>query len=329
MSQISRRLRVGIIGCGNVARLHAERLVSDERVELAVCFDPYMPAAQAWREQFAPQAAIAADAIDTVRNHRLDAVVLCSPTLNHYEQAREALDLGVHVLCEKPLVPERWQVLDLIERQRKHSCILSIGYQRRYMAPYVTARRELVQQAAWYGPVKQIHLFVCEHWQQVIAGTWRDDPAMGAGYFGDAGIHQVDVASFITGLHVERVFAVSDRRDSRVEVVTQVLAQLTGGAGMVAHFVGDANHWREDIHFHCAHADLLLRNEELYRARDSRTERVLNLEPADSPDHAFVDAILTGQPTVSPPEIALPVHDWTQAVLQSAREGRWVELPQR
>jgi predicted dehydrogenase len=111
-----------------------------------------------------------------------------------------------------------------------------------------------------------------------------------------------------------------------VQIVTTALARLTGGAALFAHFVGDAHHWREDIHFHCHDADLLLRNERLLRARDNQVEEIVDLEAESSPDEAFIDAILDGTPTLSPAEVALPMHDWTEAVLRSIRDGGWVEL---
>jgi predicted dehydrogenase len=95
---------------------------------------------------------------------------------------------------------------------------------------------------------------------------------------------------------------------------------------LTAHFVGNAQHWREDIHFHCEKADLLLRSEEVYRAQDNHLERITNLEPDSTPDRALIDAIADGTPVVSPPEIALPIHDWTQAVLRSARKQAWVNV---
>ena len=175
-----------------------------------------------WRKP-TPMAALA--------GHRLAAVVICSPTLAHYEQVCAAFDHGLDVLCEKPLAAGRAQIVDLIDRQKEQGRILSISYQRRYKSAYLTARRELTERADWYGPLKQVHIFVCERWQQTIAGTWRDDPNIGAGYFGDAGSHQIDVTYFITGQQAESVLATSDKRGSRVEIVTQVMARLSGGVG--------------------------------------------------------------------------------------------------
>ena len=327
MSSPKNRLRLGIIGCGLIARRHARWLAAESRAEVILCCDPSDAAARAFADEFFPGVRIETDALAAIAHEPLEAVILCSPTPRHYEQAREALDRGLHVLAEKPLAQERLALLDLVSRSRDAHRVLTIAHQRRHMPAYATARRELTANAEWYGPVRQVHLFVCERWQATIDGTWRDDPAMNVGYFGDAGIHQVDVVSFITGLRPEAVFAVSGQRGSRVEVVTAVLARLTGGVGLAAHFVGSAQHYREDLHFHCERGDLLVRGEEVWRAKDNQLERITDLVPTSNPLVDFLDAVLEGQPSVAPPEIALPILDWTEGVLTSSREGRWVYLP--
>ena len=326
MNRGEAKLRIGLIGCGVVGRRHAGQLRTDPRAELAVCCDPSLHVANRLRDEYAPRAAVETDAMRALSDYSLQAVLICSPTTAHYEHCCRAFELGLDVLCEKPLASRREDIVDLIDRSQRSGRLLMLGYQRRYRAPYVTARRELTERADWYGPLKQAHVYVCERWQQTIHGTWRDDPRVGAGYFGDAGSHQIDIVHFVTGERPTAVFAHSDRRGSLVEITTQVMARLTNGVGLFAHFVGDANHWREDIYFHCGEGDLLLRNEKLYRARQNQVEEIVDLAPDSSPDRAFVDALLEGKPIVSPPEIALPMYDWTEGVLQSNREGRWVEL---
>ncbi|HEX4148476.1 MAG TPA: Gfo/Idh/MocA family oxidoreductase [Pirellulales bacterium] len=322
MSKIS----VGLIGCGLIARQHAERLNGDDRVAIVACCDPNREAAERLQSTLAPAAEVVADEHVLCARRPLDAVVISSPTPRHYDQACLALESGLHVLCEKPLAPQRPQIVDLIERAQRSGRVFAISHQRRYKAAYVTARRELTERADWYGPVRQIHIYACERWQQTIAGTWRDDPTANYGYFGDAGIHQVDVSYFITGLRAKRLTATSRPMDSRVEIITAVLAELTDGVGLSAHFVGNAQHWREDIHFHCEKADLLLRSEEVFRAKDNKVEQIRDLEPGSWPDRGLIDAISGGKPVVSPPEIALPIYDWTQAVLRSKREKSWVPV---
>ncbi|HEV3340582.1 MAG TPA: Gfo/Idh/MocA family oxidoreductase [Pirellulales bacterium] len=326
MTASAAKLRIGLIGCGVVGRRHAEILRDDARVEIAVCCDPSLETAQRLRDDYAPAAAVESDAARALTERKLEAAIICSPTPAHHEHCCRAFELGLDVLCEKPLAGRREDIVDLITRSNRSGRLLAVSYQRRYRAPYATARRELTDRADWYGPLKQVHVYVCERWQQTIHGTWRDDPRVGSGYFGDAGSHQIDVVNFITGEGPSAVYAQSEQRGSRVEITTQVMARLTNGAGLFAHFVGDANHWREDIYFHCRDADLLLRNEKLYRAKENQVEEIVDLLPENSPDRAFVDALLDGTPIVSPPEIALPMHDWTEGVLQSCRAKRWVDL---
>jgi predicted dehydrogenase len=326
MTASAAKLRIGLIGCGVVGRRHAEILRDDGRVEIAVCCDPSLEAAQRLRDELAPSAAVESDVSRSLSDRKLEAAVICSPTPAHHEHCCLAFELGLDVLCEKPLASRREDIVDLITRSNRSGRLLAVSYQRRYRAPYATARRELTDRADWYGPLKQVHVYVCERWQQTIHGTWRDDPRVGSGYFGDAGSHQIDVVNFITGEGPSSVYAQSEQRGSRVEITTQVMARLTNGAGLFAHFVGDANHWREDIYFHCRDADLLLRNEKLYRAKENQVEEIVDLVPENTPDRAFVDALLDGTPIVSPPEIALPMHDWTEGVLKSCRGRRWVDL---
>jgi len=325
-------VRVGLFGCGAVGRLHAQRLRADSRVKLIFLADAHSVSAERLRNEFAPQAeATTGDCASLLARFPVDGIVICTPTGLHYDQAITALERGVDVLCEKPLAPERERIARLAERSGQLKRILSISYQRRYLAAYRTARRELTERAEWYGPLREIHVFVCERWQQTIRGTWRDDPALGAGYFGDAGSHQIDIVHYVTGQTARRVLAFSDRRESRVEIVTRAIAEFDGDVQLVAHFVGDANHWREEITFHCRDADLLLRSEKfydphLYHAKANQLEAVADLLPDSDPDRAFIDAVISREPTVSPATCALGTHDWTAAVLRSIRSGGWAAV---
>ena len=326
MSGVQSSVPIALVGCGVIGRLHAERFQADPRAKIVALCDANPANAERLRAELSLDANIFSEPHAALACPDLRAAVIASPTLLHYEQVCRAFELGLDVLCEKPLAARREEIVDLIERRDRLGRILSVSYQRRYKAPYRTARRELAERADWYGPLHEVHVFVCERWQQTIHGTWRDDPQVGAGYFGDAGSHQIDVVNFISGRKPEAVLAESDRCGSRVEIVTRVLGRLNGGVGLVAHFVGRANHWHEDIYFHCRDADLLLRDEKLFRAKQNQVEPVADLLPESSPNQAFLDCVLEGAPTLSPAEAALPMYDWTAGVMQSIGSGEWVEL---
>lgn len=329
-ADVPRRVRLAIFGCGTIGRVHARRVCEDGRGEIVYLCDPQAAAAEALRCEFAPQAQVATSWQALLANASgFEAAIIASPTPLHFEQACAALSANLHVLCEKPLAVARPEIVDLIRRAAVSGRVFAVSYQRRYEPLYRTARRELHERTEQYGPIRSVHLFVCERWKQTIAGTWRDDAAVGSGYFGDAGAHQIDALEFIADLAPVKVLARSDRRGCQVQVVTSALAELTGGVPLTAHFVGDAHHWREEIYFHCERADLLLRSSdiaarhsELLRCCDNRIECIADMESPSSPQTGFFDSILHGAAVVSPPSASLITHDWAAAVLQSVRMGR-------
>lgn len=328
-------VRLGVVGCGTVAARHVARLVEDSRVQVRVLCDPRTVSAAAIDQRFHLGAVVLDDARHAIDHPELDAVLLCSPTQVHFEQTCRALERGLHVLAEKPLAMTAKHVEELIARRDAAERILGVSFQRRFEPVYRTARAELTRNQAVYGQVKTIHVYVCERWAQTIVGTWRDDPEVGGGYFADAGSHQIDACAYVTGLVPQSVRAETDSRGANVSVVTRVHARLDGCAWLTAHFVGDANHWREDIVFHCEHADLVLRNgTQIERWSDNRMTPFLYLENDSSPDRDFVEAIVRwrrGQVDArsafeAPPEAALVLAQWTRAVLNSARTGEWTPL---
>lgn len=328
-------VRLAVIGCGQIGRLHVERLVADGRATIVALCDPLAASAERLRDEFVPGARVFDDYAKLLTalgasGGELDAVVICTPTNQHFDQVVAARRLGLHVLCEKPLADSRARIVELINAASQGGPLLSLAYQRRYWATFRTLRRE-VQSGRW-GAVRSVTTHSSERWQQTIAGTWRDDPQFNpGGFIGDAGSHKLDMVFFVTGLKPLEAFAHSDRRGSRVEIVTTISARLSGPrlsdqVALSMSFIGDAQHWREDFHVHCAEADLSLREGGLWVAQRNQVQKLDNLEPESNPNAAFLNCLTAGAANEAPASCALPVWDFTQAVLESARTHKLVAL---
>jgi predicted dehydrogenase len=319
------RLRLGIIGCGQIGRLHAERIVADRRARIVALCDPVTAAAERLREVLAPEARIVSDAAMLRDGGPLDGVVVCTPTNQHFDQVRMLRGEGLPVLCEKPLADSRNRIVQLIQEVEQGGPVVSIAYQRRYWSTYRTLRREV--QSGKHGKVKSVTLHNAERWEPTIAGTWRDDPRFNpGGFIGDAGSHKVDMVFYVTGLAPREVFAHVDRRDSHTEIVATISARLEGNVALCMNFIGDAQHFREDFHVHCEEADLLLRDGAVWIARENGVEKITPLEPQSNPDAAFVELLQNGAANIAPPSVALPVWELTQAILESGRTGQAVRI---
>ena len=73
----------------------------------------------------------------------VDAVVVSVPTADHYGVARDALEAGKHVLCEKPLATEVAQALDLADAAASACRVLMTGHVFLFNAGIVTLRQLL------------------------------------------------------------------------------------------------------------------------------------------------------------------------------------------
>ncbi|HEV3299967.1 MAG TPA: Gfo/Idh/MocA family oxidoreductase [Planctomycetaceae bacterium] len=324
-SKPATKLRLALIGCGRIGRLHAERVAADGRAVLTALLDPDPTAAKSLCSEVAEAAVVYPTFESLVEGAEFDAAVVASPTHLHFEQASALLDRKTPVLCEKPLARTRGEILVLIERSQKSQVPLSVAYQRRTWATYRALRR--LVRSGEFGPVRAVASHNVENWQSTIVGTWRDDPQMNPdGFIGDAGSHKIDAVFYVTGLEPLDVFARCDRCGSRVEITASVSAMLTGGVPLSMDFVGHGQHLGELLSIHCAHADLTLRDGELWLAREERSERVPITETDSNPISAFLDTILQGAENFAPPDCALPVYDFTRSLLDSSRSRCAVSL---
>lgn len=114
-------VRVGIIGCGRVAsRFPAEASVVNG-IEITEVYDDDINAAMKLVGTL-DNIRVAADLDELLRN--TDAVYIATPHLTHAKLARKAIENGVHVLCETPMVLSGKEAKELFELAQKNGVIL-------------------------------------------------------------------------------------------------------------------------------------------------------------------------------------------------------------
>ena len=336
-------IRLAILGCGRMGRMHIERLQADGRGRAVALFDTQPEAVESLRREIAPDARGFTSLDDLLNQTEADAAIVGTPTSLHFDHVRACRARGWHVLCEKPLADRREHLLTLIDESHSGP-ELAIAYQRRHW-PVYRALREEIQSGRW-GAVRTVTSMNSERWQQTIGGTWRDDPTINlGGFLGDAGSHKIDLVFFLTGLRPLDVFARNQTCGSRVEINSSISARLEQDVLLTMHFTGHAQGFREDFHIHCEHADLLVRDWQIWLGRNNTLEPLPVTDPQwrsatgvnpvthpeldrlGNPVRGFLDQLLLGTPSVAPPECALPVFDFTQAALKSGRSGAIESIP--
>lgn len=140
------RLRIGIIGCGEVTQImHLPSLtqLAEQFVVAALC-DVSDTVLQAVGEQWrVPNRYHAYQ--DLLDQDDIDAVLVANPDAYHAEVALAAIAVGKHVLIEKPMCITLHEADAISAAQARTGVTVQVGYMRRYAPAFVEAVRLLPQ----------------------------------------------------------------------------------------------------------------------------------------------------------------------------------------
>lgn len=204
-----KKLRVGVIGCGSIARhRHLPEYAANPNVELvAVCDNNAERALEIGEKYGVPSYT---SFVELLRNAEVDAVSVCTPNYLHAPISNAALLAGVHVLCEKPMATSEEEAKSMIETAKNSGKKLMIAHNQRFVASHQKAR-QLIQN----GEVGKIYSFRTafghggpEGWSVEGKEGWffqKDKAFVGA--MGDLGVHKTDLLRYILGEEIVEVGA--------------------------------------------------------------------------------------------------------------------------
>jgi predicted dehydrogenase len=194
-------LRIGLVGYGGAGRgIHARLArATGQQVVAVVTRNRAEQVAQDW-----PGAHVVpdVDALLALRDD-LDLVVVASPTGDHAEHVRAALEADVPVLVDKPLATTRVQAAALVRLAQERGGRLTVFQNRRWDPEQLTLRGLLDA-----GELGRVHRFErrWERFRPQPQHRWKEQDAVAGGLLLDLGAHLVDSAVQLFG-PVRRVHA--------------------------------------------------------------------------------------------------------------------------
>ena len=139
--------RVGIIGCGNIAKRHAKGYLSVEGLEIVAGAEPNGETSRSFQTSFSVPK-MYSDPEEMLKQESLDIVSVCTWHLLHMPQTVMAAEHGVKaVLCEKPMSGSLAEADGMIAACTAHDTMLAIAHQRRFYPGWTEARRLIGQGA--------------------------------------------------------------------------------------------------------------------------------------------------------------------------------------
>jgi len=195
-----KRYRVVIIGAGRIAGVHALSVARNQNLELSAFVDPFGGGELPLRWNVP----CFADLDVAVEAARPDALVIASPTATHVDYILRACDLGLPVLCEKPVAFDRASIITAIERVGATDLPVILGFHRRF-DPY---------RVETYSRVAAGEIGVVEHILQLSRDPQLAETAAVAhqgGVVSDMAVHDLDELLWFLGNMPDRVYAQLDR----------------------------------------------------------------------------------------------------------------------
>src|SRR5215213_7652352 len=218
------RLRIGMIGCGEIAVRTAAAIASSRHARHVMVMDTQAALAQDLGGRYGVPWTERVD--DLLANPEVDAVYIAVPHHLHARLTVQAADAGKHILVEKPIATTLTDAEAMIAAARANGVWLSVNFHAQ-VDPLCQAARDLIATGA-IGQVVGTRIVFrgdkpASYWTSGYSGRvatdWRVMKAKaGGGVLIMNAIHDLNTMRFITGLEAVRVFAEYGTYDTPVEV---------------------------------------------------------------------------------------------------------------
>jgi predicted dehydrogenase len=223
---LNRNLKMGMVGGGPgafIGEVHRKASRMDGGIELAAgAFDinPRKSKQQGRELLLDPKRVYATyqqmieKELKLPEGERIDFVSITTPNNWHFPIARDFLEAGFHVMCEKPMTLNVKEAKELQKIVRKTKRVF--GLMHNYTGyPMVKLARDMVR-GGEIGKIRKIVVQYPQGWLATalertgqMQAAWRTDPKQsgGAGSMGDIGTHAENLSEYITGLKITHLCA--------------------------------------------------------------------------------------------------------------------------
>ncbi|MCZ6594871.1 MAG: Gfo/Idh/MocA family oxidoreductase [Bacteroidetes bacterium] len=223
---MSNKIRWGVLGGGGDSLIGVLHRVA------AGMFDAYQLTAAAFNPDknisiaFAEEIGIPTDRIYTdldemimeesklPESERIQVVSIITPNFLHFPMAKQLMEAGYNVICEKPMTMTYDEALQLEAIQKEKKCLFALthtytGY------PMIRQMKKMITEGI-IGEVQKVDAQYYQGWinpiihdKELRKSTWRLDPEKSgiSCCMGDIGVHASQMIEYVTGMEIESVLA--------------------------------------------------------------------------------------------------------------------------
>lgn len=192
------KVRIGIIGFGRMGITHYSIINTHPAVEMTAIADT-SSTILGMIKKYVPSVTMFSDYKDLLNSGLVDAVIVCTPSIMHYDVCKMACEKGINVFCEKPFTTDPKKAAELADMFEAKGLVNQVGYVYRF-DPVFNKVKDLIES----GVIGD----VCHVNAQFLSATlikmqpekgWRSKRENGGGATYEMGSHVIDLMEYLLG----------------------------------------------------------------------------------------------------------------------------------
>lgn len=210
---MSKVCTVAIIGCGGRGSGYGKRMnANPEKYNVVSICDPRTDRLDRYGKQFGvAEDMLFTDDKEFFKERRADILVIGTQDRQHVDMACKALELGYHILLEKPISPIKDELYQLLDTHKKHPQNVVVCHVLRY-APGFVKIKEILES----GEIGQLRVIEwteqVAYWHQshsFVRGNWRRDDETSPMIMQKC-CHDLDLLQYYVGSRCESVYSTGE-----------------------------------------------------------------------------------------------------------------------
>ena len=189
-----KKLRVGIIGLGGIARSHCDAIATVDQVEVVAVTDLFEEKRREYMDKYNIPKGYASHT-ELLQDDEIDAVAVVLGHQLHHRLTVDACNAGVHVLVEKPMAISLEQCDDMIAAAAANNVKLMVGQTQRFYGTSVKAKEIL--DSGELGPLITAVCYMSKNWGFSGRRPQYRSRYHGGGMWLANGVHVVDRLTWV------------------------------------------------------------------------------------------------------------------------------------
>lgn len=194
---MTKKLKVGIVGCGGIANgKHLPSLSKLDTVEIVAFCDIIVERAEKAAEEYGVAGAkVYEDYQELLKDKSIEVVHVLTPNNSHAEISIASMEADKHVMCEKPMSKTAAEAKEMVDAAKRTGKKLTIGYQSRFRSD----SRHL-HNVTSEGGLGDIYFAKAHAIRRRAVPTWGvflDEEKQGGGPLIDIGTHALDLTLWL------------------------------------------------------------------------------------------------------------------------------------